>query len=254
MLFAKLEFMMRLLCLFLPFLFFSQLFAADFSQAVKDFQSGQIEPAYTSFVELDKQHPNNPTLLFNMGLIQYKTGKRGLALGLWRKARYFGSHPQIETAIAFVEEELGMATTNEGFINTMAAWIRGIPVTIWLALLIALTLVIGWPATTFFAKRKAPLNHWPSWIFAFTPVWLLCLIISIWLSATSDRALATVIETDISTRTGPSLDSPTLTSLDEGSVVRIVKSHENWVQVDSGSPAPGWVLKDKLIAEKGTFE
>ena len=150
--------MIRLSCLFLPFLFLSNLLASDFNQGVKAFRDGQLEPAYENFIELDKQYPNNPTLLFNIGLIQYKAGKRGLALGLWRKARYFGNHPQIETAIHFVEEELGMATTNEGFFNTMIAWIRGIPLNLWMALLIALTLGIGWPAVNFFAKRKLPLS------------------------------------------------------------------------------------------------
>ena len=65
--------------------------------------------------------------------------------------------------------------------------------------------------------------------------------------------LATVIDPELSTRTGPSMESPTLSSLEEGALVVVLKSHSDRLQIQMGTELPGWVPSDKVITAKATF-
>ena len=243
---------MRLMLLYVAIFFsFSVSAQEDFQAGLKAYQEGEYKKSSKVFFELSKQHPTNPAILYNLGLTSYQLNRKGLALGLWRKARYFESDPLVIEAISFVEEELGMAQSHEGFFPGMVHWFKGFSATFYILFSTLLLLLIGWPATTHFAKRKTPIPHWPPWIFALSPILVVMICLSIWQTLGEQKLYGTIVEVDVSTRTGPSLDAPTLTSLDEGAIVRIIKKYDNWYQVKANNGSPGWILKDKIIPEKG---
>lgn len=227
---------------------FAQDTANPFQEGIAAYQKGEYETAKELFSSLYQQHPNNPDLMFNLGLSHYHLGQKGLALGLWRKARFLNSGTEpLKQAIAFVEGELGLTSRNENIFATLADWVRVLPTSAWLFLSLLLSLLLGWKIITLFAKRKVPIGDWPAMVFLLIPVWILCFSLSLWLTATEMEITATVIEDGLSTRTGPTESSPTLTGLNEGLLVKILKKHKDWVQVQPPSGSPGWVLKSQVI-------
>lgn len=58
----------------------------EFASGVTAFKAGKLEDAKKIFLKLESEHPGDPTLLLNLGLIAHKEKHDGAALGLWRKA------------------------------------------------------------------------------------------------------------------------------------------------------------------------
>jgi|GEM_PF-5757274 len=243
---------MRSLFVFLVFLLSAETIAATFQKGVESYQQEKYEDAAKIFFDLSEKHPQNSSLLFNLGLSSYQMGRRGLALGLWRKARYLKASDEVSQAIDFVENELGMGHDGDAFFARMESWLARQPLSLWYSLLLGLTLLIGWPLTTNFAKRKLPWAQWSPWIFIACPFWVLLALLSGWQTWNQSLNYGTVAFSDLSTRTSPTLDAPTLSSLDEGSLVQILKVHENWYQIETVDGVPGWVLAEKVISEKGS--
>lgn len=75
--------------------------AADFQAGVTAFKEKRLEDAKQIFLELETQHPDDPTLLLNLGLVAQKQKKLGAALGLWRKG--LASHPSDESLLNAVD-------------------------------------------------------------------------------------------------------------------------------------------------------
>lgn len=225
---------------------------ASFDLGVQAYKEGRFQEASKSFFDLSQQHPDNPEVLYNLGLSSYKQGRRGLALGLWRKARSVRPTPHSEQAIVFVEEELGMSQKSSAISSQITHWISQQSLFFFYGIVLILTLLIGFPLTTYFAKRKLPILQWPPWVFVALPVWFAFVGCSIWQTLARQTTYGTVVFTEISTRTSPSLDAPTLTPLDEGAHVQILKTHKDWLQIKGPSGVPGWVLSEKIISEKGS--
>ena len=78
-----------------------------FVEGVAAYQAKDFEKALSFFQPLFEQYPNNPVILYNLGLVKYQQGELGLALGLWRKARIIDqSFSEVASAISFTEEQL----------------------------------------------------------------------------------------------------------------------------------------------------
>lgn len=74
---------------------------ADFPAAVKAFNERRFEEAKQIFLALEAEHPNNPTLLLNLGLIAQREKRLGAALGLWRKG--LALHPADDALLNAVD-------------------------------------------------------------------------------------------------------------------------------------------------------
>ena len=102
--------MKRLILSFSLFVFFgaqAQESTPTFLDGVNAYKNNDFEKARSIFGPLLKEHPENPVLLYNLGLVEYQSGQFGYALGLWRKARFYNSDLMpVEKAIEFTEEQL----------------------------------------------------------------------------------------------------------------------------------------------------
>lgn len=67
----------------------------DFAAAIAAFKDRRVDEAKQIFLSLESQHPEDPTLLLNLGLIAQREKRFGAALGLWRKG--LASHPSNDT-------------------------------------------------------------------------------------------------------------------------------------------------------------
>src|SRR3989344_5647042 len=96
-----------LVLLFLPSISFSE--GTDLNSAFnnyqKSYQSGDFETAKTTLEEALKSHSQNSYLIYNLGLTEYKLGKVGLAIGLWRKALLI--NPQLNEARQALDYAVG---------------------------------------------------------------------------------------------------------------------------------------------------
>ena len=102
-------------------------------------------------------------------------------------------------------------------------------------------------------RRKKTPSHWPPWVFAGGLVVLILSGLAVQKIVSMGTVFATVVEPELSTRTGPSLDNPTLSALEEGALVVVLKSHQNWLQIQLNSDLPGWVPADKVISTKAIY-
>ncbi len=114
---------MRYLFLFLLFFSlqcFSQEQAGNFLGGVKAYQNRDFPKAKELFSPLLAEYPENPKLLYNLGLVEYQLGNYGMALGLWRKARFLDQSFALPAqAIEFTEEKFFPEQKGSAFFITI---------------------------------------------------------------------------------------------------------------------------------------
>lgn len=237
-----------LLILLISFPALSQESSPDFIAGVEALKNKDFEKSKEVFTQLLASHPQNPTLMFNLGLAQYNLGQKGLALGLWRKARFLNpSLKQAQSAVRFAEDELFPDQQQAGAFYGVYKILKNISPHIWLALSFLSFLLLAWNIITLVAKRKLPMSQWPYWLFAIIPVFLFALIFGAITAIEQSKVLATVVSNEALTHTSPSETSPTLSSLSEGLLVNVEKKLNGWVQIRTMTGAPGWIEQDKLL-------
>lgn len=235
-------------CLLVLFSFhFANSNPSDFIDGVKAYEAKDFEKAKEIFQPLLSQYPNNPTLLYNSGLVEFQLGRSGLALALWRKARFLDqSAGEIRAAIDYTEEML-FPDSDKGPLATLYDWLAQIPLHFWLFISFISFFPACWHAIKHGVKRSESIPHWPIWIFLSLPIFIFSFCFAIILNSERTKPKATVIEKNLLTHTGPSESSPTLSELNEGEIVYIKKIHGSWAQVKTQRGNPGWVLQTKLI-------
>ncbi|MCB0377187.1 MAG: tetratricopeptide repeat protein [Bdellovibrionales bacterium] len=239
---------LAILILLVSALGWSQLEEAPFDEGIKAYNNKDYVKAQELFSALVKEHPENPSLLFNLGLAEYHLGSKGLALGLWRKARFLDpNHPGLSTAIDFAEAEMFPGQPEDSVFATLDHWLRALPMDGWFFLSFLLFTVLGWQTVTYFAKRKLPLTQWPYWYYSLIPLWLFCLGFSFWLYLDAKVIRATIVGSEVFSHSGPSASSPTFSELDEGLLVTVKRRQDDWALIESPTGSPGWVSVNELV-------
>lgn len=219
-----------------------------FVDGTQAYQSKDYERSKEIFSQLLKDHPKNPSLLYNLGLAEYKLGKKGLALGLWRKARFINSRePLVSNAIQFVQDELFPDSQQKSLPSTIYAWLKHISINLWLFITFISLFTFLWVATQLSAKRKIPFSQWPPWLYTLIPLFLFTGSMSLIFAKDSLSTKATVALNSAVTKTGPSETAPTLSNLIEGELVFVKKRQGQWAQIKTQNGSPGWVETSSLI-------
>ena len=222
--------------------------SVNFVDGIQALQNKDYEKSKEIFSQLLAEHPQNPALLYNLGLSQYHLGQKGLALGLWRKARFLNpSMKQAKAAIQYAEEELFPDRQQPGAFYGIYTWLKSFSPHLWLALSFLGSLFFFWTAITLVARRKEPFSQWPVWQYSLIPLLIFTFVFSIITSLEFYHVKATVIGSDAITRATPSETAPTLASLSEGLLVNVERRMDDWVQIRTSTGAPGWIKKDKLL-------
>ncbi|MCJ8277184.1 MAG: hypothetical protein HRT44_02110 [Bdellovibrionales bacterium] len=226
--------------------------SAGFIEGVEAYKSKDYEKSKDIFQGLLTEYPNNPVVIFNLGLAEYSLGKKGLALGLWRKARFISpGQDEVSKAINFVETELFPDGQESGVFTTIIKWLKKVPLHLWILFCFLSLFFFIWMSITFIAKRKIPIPQWPAWQFLLIPVFLFTGFLSLYFLQEENQVSATVVASGVNTKTGPSETAPNLSALIEGELVLVEKRVDNWIQIHTMTGAPGWVeSKDIIIMER----
>ncbi len=230
----------------------SEVLNPQFSDGLKAYQAKRFSEAQKVFEMLLKDHPNNPHLLFNLGLSEYQTGRVGFALGFWRKALFIAPRfKPASAAIEFVEAKLFPQTSSPSFIVTLFNSLNRISFHLWMGLCFITFIFLSWMAIDWGAQKKKPFLQWPVRFYILIPVFLFSAILASTTYIKSLKIVATVAFKNQMSYVSPSEDSPTLTELTEGQILFVEKFHENWAQIKTPSGAQGWIPRSALIVARG---
>jgi tetratricopeptide (TPR) repeat protein len=222
-----------------------------FTQALESFKQNDLVKSREAFLQLVSSSPNDPVLLYNLGLVEMTDQHPGRALAYWRKALYLkpGYGPALDGLKKI--EKLRIQGLQD------VSWWQKIPRYVSLSFLLALNLLLGSAAifSLLLLRRalKFELSN-PSYI---TPVLLvvgtLLLSATSWLhySSTHAQTLATVMIPSAAVHSSPTANSPALFDFREGDEVTIRRQNGNWYQVQKSSTAIGWLQKEHVFIHSG---
>lgn len=230
----------------------AQELAPGFIEGVTAYQNKEYQKAQNVFQSLLEQHPQNPTLIYNLGLAEFQLGNQGLALGLWRKARNLDpGSKNIQAAIAYSEDLLFPSENNPTFIQGVANTLLNVPLNVWMLLSLLSLAVAGYLAIEHGTKQKKPFFQWPTGFYFFLPLFIFAASLAATSLFEKSRHKATVVEKNLLVHTGPSDSTPTLSELKEGQTILVLNNHDGWLQIRTLNGDPGWVPGKSVIAFGG---
>ncbi len=258
----KVLFLSALLAFMLsPCASFSQTADPLFSEAVSSFKDGKLADARDNFLELEKEHPFDPTLLLNLGIIAQKEARLGAALALWRKA--LAENPTNEALLSAVDwtkpklPKSAIAHETEAWEEfRRAILIRVSPLAVTVAAALFL-LLSGWRLLRWWAARRRALEletampAVPFGGFFLSFVFIIFLGISI--AGFVDRLdiRGTILSAKVAVRSAPDQTATELFEVFEGMevIVRDSRSIDEklWRRITYPGGMTGWVRERDVL-------
>lgn len=231
----------------------------SFAEALQLYGQGHYAEATEKFLQLTSTNPDQPELFLNLGLAAFQGGKRGLAVGSWRKALNLNpTFPAAKQALEYATKTMQLPKSEDGL------WLenlrRDVLSQVSLFQLLGLTAILliaaGWPVVTYFgARRRALMEELP-----LPPIptvgFGLGAILMVAFSFTGLKAVefwiprATAVQVT-SVRSAPSDASSTLFELREGSDVILRQAKKGWTQIRYPGGMSGWVPTESLFQTSG---
>ncbi len=222
-----------------------------FTQALESFKQNDLAKSRETFLQLIQDSPDDPVLLYNLGLVELTDQHPGRALAYWRKALYLrpGFSPALE----------GLRRIEGQKASGMAAptWWQKFPRFVSLPTLLAFTLV-ALSLCLFFAIRWRRAQKFQLLATSIAPpltFGLLFILLSLisWLhySQTRQFVFATVMLPSAAVHSSPAEESPALFDFREGDEVRVRRTDGEWLQVQKGATAIGWIKKEQVFVHSG---
>lgn len=237
----------------------------SYRSGLSHFQNNQFDAAESEFKVSLKEEPQNPFILYNLGLTEFKLHRTGLALGLWRAALFNDpSFARARHAIQVAQDSLKVkALPHE--ISNWETIRENVLVSVSLNALLGLTVFFllsgGFLILKYFGKKRTEQKDG-----AQPPLPLLSIIFCVAFFVTGGLSLfkvidnhiprATVILEKVEARSGPNEDQTSLFELFEGLEVIVRQSveesgHKPWVQVTYPGGMTGWVPSESIIQHSG---
>lgn len=232
-----------------------------YTQAIKDYQEQKFVDAFDNFQKADALEPLNPFTLYNWGLAAYKVEKKGLALGLWRRAVF--ADPEFaaaKSALAFAAENMPDESFASGT-NWTTLLKRGLFREISLPKLLLVNALLlafgGWLGLRYLGQRRRAIeDELPMPSLSPIPIFFgLLFIIStlaavLKISAETD-VRATVTGQNVQLMTAPLKESNSIFSLIEGVEVDVEEVQNDWTMVSYPDGMTGWVLTSEIFINSG---
>lgn len=230
-----------------------------FREGTNQYQGGKYVEAAKSFETLARQEPDQPELLLNWGLAEFQAGRRGLAIGIWRRALTLNpSLSSAREALTFATQALQLQDFNQSSLvgrlrNNVLAYVG-------FNQMMSVTLIFlatgGWLLLGYFGKRRKALRQdlplpqfsWAGSLLTFAFMMSLLLTVLKGIETTIPHATATTM---ITARTAPDKTSSSLFELREGSDVIVRQAKEGWSQVRHPGGMSGWVPNETLFQTSG---
>jgi tetratricopeptide (TPR) repeat protein len=223
----------------------------DFTQALETFKAADLGESRKQFSELLTQHPNDPTLLYNLGLVEFTDKHPGKALAYWRKALYLqpGFSPAL-SGIRQVHRVIPNFKSNETSIAQEIYW--RVPLWFFFGSTFVFFVFAGALWILHNARGKKGLASSSLGPVLASAFFLIFLSLSLHAYLSYYLPLkGTVLESPAAIRSAPSEDSPSLLEFNEGDEVVILRTQNNWLQVQKSATAAGWIPKEKVLVHSG---
>jgi hypothetical protein len=235
-----------------------------FKAGVEAFQKRDFKQARASFHESLRIDDLNPVVLFNLGMVELRSGKLGLTLAIWRKA--LAVSPGYQPARQG-EKWAKTQLKRQEIPHDPRLWesfrkiaLEPVALDRYLLLTALILLVAGWLILRHLGRcRVARLEEKPMPGFPIPAV--VCgvlLVMSGFLSAAkaydSRVVRGTVLEEKVQVLSSPSTTGTPLFDLYEGLEVIIRQSVDGWRQVTYPGGATGWIPQQAVFATTDKVE
>jgi tetratricopeptide (TPR) repeat protein len=231
---------------------------AAFRSGVEAFQKKDFAHARLSFTDAMKLAGETPRLLFNLGMVESRQGKKGMALALWRKA--LAQKPNDAASKAAVEwtrarlEHADIPHEVEVWENFRQSALVPFALDHFVLFTALFLLAGGWLLFRHLGRRRsARLDEKP--MPGFPAGTVFCLVASF---AFATLALAkafdlqdvrgTIVSKKVEARSSPATDATALFELYEGLEVIVRQKKDGWVQVTYPGASTGWISQQDLLA------
>jgi hypothetical protein len=200
-------------------------------------------------------------LFYNWGLAEYLQQRKGLAVGLWRRAIYqdvdlIAAHQ----ALDFIKSELPTSTAGgESSLFSTAANILAMKIGLnkilficWLFFVFSAYLLLRyWGQRNTALRTEQPLPQLPYLGFCFSVAFLISLCAATIKIVSIYEIHATVIAQNVSLHTAPSESSNAIFEIVEGLDVQVKNVQNSWALVTMNSGVSGWVPTTSLFQHSG---
>jgi len=223
-----------------------------FPQGVEYFKKNDFAHSREVFTQLLAEHPQDPTLLYNAGLVEVSDKHPGRALAYWRKALYLepGFAPVL-AGMAHLKKAKLLPPEEEP--NPFAWLYWRIPLSYLLAISFLLFIATGILWIRFALQKKmekpAPLGA----LITAAILFFVMMGFSVHdYQLNHFETKATIMEPTVAAFASPSADAPSLFEFREGDEVTIRRTQQDWLQVQKSATAVGWVKKNQILIHSGT--
>ncbi len=234
----------------------------SFQAGLSAFEKKDWDAARQSFSQALSQEPDNPLLLFNLGLTEYRSGKLGLATALWRRALtvapgYRPAHEAVRFAQAKLEHPfLPRQFDAEEFFRVHV--LHYFTTNVLLLMTALMLLLAGWFTLTYVgAHRRALLDEKPlpplPWTAGLLSLLFLLTLATLLAKAWDNHVVrATIVAVKIEARSTPETNGTALFELFEGLEVIVRQSSGDWCQVTYPGGQTGWVPRASIYVTNGS--
>jgi tetratricopeptide (TPR) repeat protein len=232
-----------ILVLLVSLVFAGTIFAADiatdFSAANKLFAEGKFSDAAGGYEKILQTGAASPSLLFNYGNAEFKSGHLGNAVAAYRQAVQLSPRDaEIRANLAFVRNQVQGATARA---SRWQNWVD----TLTLNEGAVLAAVLFWLTFALLIARQIR----PALVPGLRGLTRLSVLVTI-LSLTAlglqaaghfSSATAVVVADNVTARSGPFDDAQSAFTARDGAELSILDRHDGWVQVADGMGKSGWL-------------
>lgn len=216
-----------------------------FSTALQKFKTKDYVGSRALMTELLAQNPSDPTLLYNMGLVEASDNHPERAFAYWRKALFLspGHGPSLE----------GIASLKPGVADySIPLWLYWrVPIAVLCLLAFVFWCVCGALILRNIRRKKNAVAV--SWT---APTSFALLFVLFGALALHDYSLLFQTPTGALLSNTPALaspanDAPSLFEFKEGDDVTVLRTQQDWLQVQKSETAVGWVKNSALLLHSG---
>jgi tetratricopeptide (TPR) repeat protein len=218
--------------------------AMDFSAANKFYAEGKFSDAANAYEKIIASGTASPSLLFNYGNAEFKSGNPGKSIAAFRRAELLAPHDsEIRANLAFVRNQVQGATVREGFWQN---WLGDLSLNEWTILaVIAFWLTFILLAAKQIRPALAAKLKGATWIFAALTIFS-GTILGVQAASHFSKQTAVVIFAQAIARSGPFDDAQNAFTARDGAELSVLDRRDDWLQVADGAGKIGW-LQNKLV-------
>ena len=223
--------------------------ATDFTSANKLYAEGKFAEAATAYQNILKSGTQSPSLLFNAGNAEFKTGHLGKAIAAYRQAEMLSPRDaELRANLAFVRNQVQGATLRESYWQN---WVGSLTLNEGTLL----TAALFWLTLGIFVVRQLR----PALVPKLQGVTRILVVLTIFsatvlgLQAANHFSNGTAVVTvaEATARSGPFDEAQSAFTARDGAELSVLDKRDGWVQVANNVGKSGWLSTKQVFVLPG---